>query len=215
MPTLVRQVYTSPATGIFAPVSREMMGKEVLFLYSEQHIVQTKLGTFSLDDAAYAAYLEGKLWISWNIGNRKKEQVPKTEKPVLPVTVSDQAVRLRDACARQDICCFLQEHFPGMQIPVPYRERMSGLAIDEMNLSVRSSNALMRANAGTFGRVREIIMMEDGLKKIRNLGIKSEREIIRSFFSACYDHLSPTEQAVFWQKVIDRVPSGENSFGLL
>ena len=215
MPTLVRQVYTSPATGIFAPVFREMMGKEVLFLYSEQHIVQIKLGTFSLDDAAYAAYLEGKLWISWNIGNRKKEQVPKTEKPVLPVTVSDQAVRLRDACARQDICCFLQEHFPGMQIPVPYRERMSGLAIDEMNLSVRSSNALMRANAGTFGRVREIIMMEDGLKKIRNLGIKSEREIIRSFFSACYDHLSPAEQAVFWQKVIDRVPSGESSFGLL
>ncbi len=215
MPTLVRQVYTSPATGIFAPVFREMMGKEVLFLYSEQHIVQTKLGTFSLDDAAYAAYLEGKLWISWNIGNRKKEQVPKTEKPVLPVTVSDQAVRLRDACARQDICCFLQEHFPGMQIPVPYRERMSGLAIDEMNLSVRSSNALMRANAGTFGRVREIIMMEDGLKKIRNLGIKSEREILRSFFSACYDHLSPTEQAIFWQKVIDRVPSGESSFGLL
>lgn len=215
MPKLVRQVYTSPATGIFAPVFREMMGKEVLILYSEQHIVQTKLGTFSLDDAAYAAYLEGKLWISWNIGNRKQEQVAKTEKPYLPMTVTDQAVRLRDACARQEICCFLQEHFPGMQIPVPYRERMSELAIDEMNLSVRSSNALMRANAKTFGRVREIIMMEDGLKKIRNLGMKSEREILRSFFTACYDHLSPTEQAVFWQKLIDRVPPGEESSDLL
>ena len=92
---------------------------------------------------------------------------------------------------------------------------MSELAIDEMNLSVRSSNALMRANAKTFGRVREIIMMEDGLKKIRNLGIKSEREILRSFFTACYDHLSPTEQAVFWQKLIDRVPPGEKSSDLL
>lgn len=184
-------------------------------MYSEQHIVQTKLGTFSLDDAAYAAYLEGKLWISWNIGNRKQEQVAKTEKPYLPMTVTDQAVRLRDACARQEICCFLQEHFPGMQIPVPYRERMSELAIDEMNLSVRSSNALMRANAKTFGRVREIIMMEDGLKKIRNLGMKSEREILRSFFTACYEHLSPTEQAVFWQKLIDRVPPGEKSSALL
>ena len=71
MPKLVRQVYTSPATGIFAPVFRETKGKEVLYLYSEQHIVKTELGTFSLDDAAYAAYLEGKLWINWGIGRRK------------------------------------------------------------------------------------------------------------------------------------------------
>ena len=75
-----------------------------------------------------------------------------------------------------------------------------------MNLSVRSSNALMRANARTFGRVKEITMMEDGLKKIRNLGIKSEREILRNFFSACYYQLSPTEQAVFWQTVIANRP---------
>ena len=31
MPKLVRQVYTSPATGIFAPVFWEMFRKEVLF----------------------------------------------------------------------------------------------------------------------------------------------------------------------------------------
>ena len=204
MPMLVRQAYTSPATGIFAPVFRESMGKEVLFLYSEQHIVKTKLGTFSLDDASYAAYLEGKLWINWNTGNQKKERPASPAQSFVPVNVSDEAVCLRDAAAKQDVYFFLQERFPGKQIPVPYRERMSELGIDEMNLSVRSSNALMRANAKSFGRVKEIIMMEDGLKKIRNLGIKSEREIIRSFFSACYYQLSPTEQAVFWQKVIDQ-----------
>ena len=86
---------------------------------------------------------------------------------------------------------------------MPYRERMGELPIEEMNLSVRSSNALMRANARTFGRVREIIQMEDGLKRIRNLGIKSEKEIVRNFFSACYEQLSPAEQAVFWQRVLD------------
>ena len=46
-------------------------------------------------------------------------------------------------------------------------------------------------------------LSEDGLKKIRNLGAKSESEIIRSFFTACYCQLKPSEQAVFWQKVLD------------
>ena len=32
--------------------------KRGAFLYSEPHIVKTRLGTFSLDDAAYAAYLD-------------------------------------------------------------------------------------------------------------------------------------------------------------
>ena len=57
VPTLVRQVYTSPATGIFAPVFRETKGKEVLYLYSEQHIVKTELGTFSQPSAnCFAAF---------------------------------------------------------------------------------------------------------------------------------------------------------------
>ena len=173
-------------------------------MYSEQHIVKTELGTFSLDDAAYAAYLEGKLWINWTVGRRKSEKASAVGKPFIPLNVSDEAICLRDAAARQDVYSFLQQQFPGREVPVPYRERMSELAIDEMNLSVRSSNALMRANARTFGRVKEITMMEDGLKKIRNLGIKSEREILRNFFSACYYQLSPAEQAVFWQKVIEQ-----------
>ena len=158
-------------------------------MYTEQHIVRTRLGTFCLDDASYADYLAGKLWISWGTQSR-------------PVNVSEEAIRLRDA-ARQDVYHFLQETFPGRQVPVPYRERMGELPIEEMNLSVRSSNALMRANARTFGRVREIIQMEDGLKRIRNLGIKSEKEIVRNFFAACYEQLSPAEQAVFWQRLLD------------
>ena len=179
-------------------------------MYSEQHIVKTSLGTFSLDDASYADYLEGKLWISWGAGKRSQAQ-QKAAKPRTPVNVSEEAIRLRDA-ARQDVYLFLQETFPGKQIPVPFRERMSELPIDEMNLSVRSSNALMRANARTFGRVKEIIMMEDGLKKIRNLGVKSEKEIVRNFFSACYYQLTPAEQAVFWQRVIDAEPETETAF---
>ena len=98
----------------------------------------------------------------------------------------------------------LQQTFPGIQIQVPYRNRMKDMSIDEMNLSVRSSNALMRANAKTFERVMEIMQMENGFRLIRNLGAKSEKEIIRNFFCACYANLTPNEQAVFWQKVIDK-----------
>ena len=181
-------------------------------MYSEQHIVKTRLGTFSLDDASYADYLEGKLWISWGAGKRSQTQ-QMAAKPRTPVNVSDEAIRLRDA-ARADVYLFLQDTFPGKKVAVPYRERMSELPIDEMSLSVRSSNALMRANAKTFGRVKEIIMVEDGLKRIRNLGVKSEKEIVRNFFSACYYQLSPTEQAVFWQRVIDAQPETETAFRL-
>ncbi len=172
-----------------------------IFLYSEKHEVVTRWGRFLLDDGAYAAYLEGKLWISW--GSSRPTPKPRIPPPV-PVQVSEEALRLREAASRQDLFLFLQQHFPGRRIPVPYRERMEDRPIDELNLSFRASNALMRANARTLGRVWEILQMEDGLKKIRSLGIKSEREIRRSFFSGCYAGLTLPEQAVFWQTVLDR-----------
>ena len=118
------------------------------------------------------------------------------------VTPSAEAIGYRDLSQTQDVYLMLQLYCPGSQVGLPYRQRMADLSIEELNLSVRSSNALMRANARTFGRLFEILQMEDGLKKIRNLGIKSEREIIRSFFSACYYHLTQTEQAYYWQNVI-------------
>ncbi len=122
-------------------------------------------------------------------------------------TVSAEAVNFRDLSLHQDIYLMLQLYCPGKQVGLPYRERMKELPIEEMNLSVRASNALMRANARTFGRVMEILMIEDGLKKIRNLGVKSEKEIVRSFFTSCYYHLKPNEQAAFWQKILDAYPA--------
>ncbi len=173
-------------------------------MYSEQHEVTTRWGHFLLDDAAYAAFLEGKLWISWGMKTRISEAERKPdEKPFIPPDISEKAIRLRDAAVHQEVYALLQQCFPGTRVPVPYRSRMKDLSIEEMNLSVRATNALMRANARCFGRVSEIMQMEDGLKKIRNLGTKSEREIIRSFFSACYYRLKPAEQAVFWQQIID------------
>ena len=59
-----------------------------------------------------------------------------------------------------------------------------------MCLSVRSSNGLMRAGANTFGKVKEIMEQENGLRTIRNLGVKSEKEIKLCFFNSCYSLLN-------------------------
>ena len=72
-----------------------------------------------------------------------------------------------------------------------------------MNLTVRSSNGLKRANVGTFGRLRALLAMENGILSVRNLGQKSAKEIKRIFFEECYSRLMPYEKAQYWQEVLD------------
>lgn len=91
---------------------------------------------------------------------------------------------------------FLREHFPGAEVEIPYRVRMKDVPIDEMSLTVRSSNGLMRAGTKTFGALHELMLMENGLRAVRNLGQKSEQEILHYFFNACYAMLRPGEQVV-------------------
>ena len=86
---------------------------------------------------------------------------------------------------------------------IPYSSRLSDLSIDEMNLTVRSSNGLKRANAGTFGRLRDLLAMENGILSVRNLGQKSAKEIKQHFFEESYARLFPYEKAQYWQEVIE------------
>ena len=105
--------------------------------------------------------------------------------------------------SKQGLYASLRSSFPGVQVEIPYKQRMKDLPIDELALSVRASNGLMRANAGTFGRLWDLMAGENGLRAVRNLGEKSEREIKRCFFDACYHFLSINEQAIFWQNVLN------------
>ncbi len=51
--------------------------------------------------------------------------------------------------------------------------------ISELNLSVRSYNCLKRAGCDTVGAILTLLKEdEDGLRKIRNLGSRSEQEIL-------------------------------------
>lgn len=90
---------------------------------------------------------------------------------------------------------------------VPYSTRLAELSIDEMNLTVRSSNGLKRANIHTFSNLKDVLGTENGLSHIRNIGTKSIKEIKQFFFEECYTRLLPYEKAQYWQEVLDSTHS--------
>ena len=165
-----------------------------------RYVVTTHWGTFSLDEASYQDYLAGNLWICWTPG--KPAQPQHTASGYVPPNVTDRAVTLRDQADKSGVLATL--HQLGIhEALVPYSSRLADLSIDEMSLTVRSSNGLKRANAGTFGRLRDLLAMENGILSVRNLGQKSAKEIKQLFFEECYARLLPYEKAHYWQEVID------------
>ena len=165
-----------------------------------RYVVTTHWGTFSLDEASYQDYLAGKLWISWVPG--KPTQPQQETNGIVPPNVTERAVALRDQADKSGVLatlCQLGVH----EAPVPYSNRLADLGVDEMSLTVRSSNGLKRANAGTFGRLRDLLASENGILSVRNLGQKSAKEIKQMFFEECYSRLLPYEKAQYWQEVLD------------
>ncbi len=158
--------------------------------------VQTHWGYFSLDEDSYQDYLAGKLWIIWKPG---KTETPKPEAEL--THLSAEAIRLRES-AQADAYSLLQVRFPATAI-TPYQKRMENVGIDELLLSVRSSNGLHGAGLDTLGGVMKIMEQEGGLRSVRNLGTKSEAEIRRHFINYCYGLLSEGEKGQYWQMIID------------
>jgi DNA-directed RNA polymerase alpha subunit len=89
-----------------------------------------------------------------------------------------------------------------IKVNVGFSKSACDASIEELVLSVRSYNALRRANVTTLGDLIERLN-EGGLKSIRNLGAKSVKEIEAAFMTECYDRLLPYEKAAFWQDVLD------------
>ena len=89
------------------------------------------------------------------------------------------------------------------QTRIPFRRRMAALSLEELNLSVRSRNCLMRAGLRTFGDLNERLGREGDIAQIWNLGTKSREEIIRVFRGECYARLNAAEQQDYWQRVLE------------
>ena len=165
-----------------------------------RYVVTTHWGTFSLDEASYQDYLAGNLWICWTPG--KPAQPQNTTSSYISPNVTDRAVSLRDQADKAGVLTMLYQ-LGIHDALVPYSSRLADLSIDEMSLTVRSSNGLKRANIHTFGTLKEILAIENGLQNIRNIGQKSIREIKQLFFEECYSRLLPYEKAQYWQEVLD------------
>lgn len=91
----------------------------------------------------------------------------------------------------------------GLRFPVYINERAENTDIAELDLSVRSSNCLKRANIHTVGDLMNSISGVEDLKKIRNCGMKSVREIMDHLFQYQYMVLTPERQKKFIDRVIE------------
>ena len=168
-----------------------------------RYVVTTHWGTFSLDEGSYQDYLAGKLWICWTPGKPEQQRSPTDH---VPVNVTDQAIALREQADKIGILETLRKQGI-LEAIVPYSNRLAELGIDEMNLTVRSSNGLKRANIHTFSQLYDRMQAENGLISIRNIGQKSLKEIKQSFFVECYTRLLPYEKAHYWQEILDNCDS--------
>ena len=75
-------------------------------------------------------------------------------------------------------------------------------SIDELNLSVRSQNALRRAQIDTIGDLVDALNKE-AVKEIRNLGRKSYSEIQTKLLVYNYESMSERKKADFMESLID------------
>lgn len=91
-----------------------------------------------------------------------------------------------------------------IQVEIPLYEDFLAQPIDELNLSVRAYNGLMRANIATVKKLVTALTEDCGLERIRNLGKKSISEIKRALLTESYARLTEAQKDSFWQYVLER-----------
>lgn len=91
----------------------------------------------------------------------------------------------------------------GLWVRIPMTRKLWDTSVDELNLTVRSRNGLMRAGTDTIGKVSELIMRDDGLSKVRNLGKKSIAEIKTVLLEEGYRDLDHAGKLRFWREFLD------------
>ena len=74
--------------------------------------------------------------------------------------------------------------------------------IEVLDLSVRASNSLKRADLHTVGAVVQAVASGRELKGIRNCGAKSVKEIMEHLFLYQYNSLSPDRQEAYLLEVV-------------
>lgn len=89
-----------------------------------------------------------------------------------------------------------------IKVNVGFSKSSCDASIEELALSVRSYNALRRANVTTLGDLIERLN-EGGLKSIRNLGAKSYSEIQTKMLVYGFERLSEREKSEFFYNLVE------------
>lgn len=89
-----------------------------------------------------------------------------------------------------------------IKIKIGYSIRDCNASIEDLALSVRSYNALRRANIITIGDLIERLN-EGGLKTVRNLGSKSFSEIQTKIMVYGFEQLSEKEKLEFFYYLVE------------
>ena len=83
------------------------------------------------------------------------------------------------------------------KFPVYLRERYKTVDIDALELSVRSQNCLRRAGFQTVYDLMSGIRGTEDLKRIRNCGANSSREIMENLFLFQYQDTRPEQRGSY------------------
>ena len=89
----------------------------------------------------------------------------------------------------------------GCQIELGYTQKLCDTDVKDLDLSVRSYNALMRAGCKTVGETITAIN-ENALLKVRNLGVKSVAEIRSLILEYGYSQLSDRRKKDFLHNLV-------------
>ena len=89
-----------------------------------------------------------------------------------------------------------------LKFPIYLNSRLYETDIETLELSARASNCLHRAGFATIGELVEAIDSFDDLKKIRNCGDKSVKEIMQKLFCYQYSQLDTTKKIKYINKIL-------------
>ena len=85
-------------------------------------------------------------------------------------------------------------------IAIPFNDEMLEVPIKNLDMSPRTTNALMRAHLDT---IKDVIDYKE-ITKVKNLGKVGIIEFFETTLDWCWDHMNRREQAEFLLDVIDR-----------
>ena len=119
------------------------------------------------------------------------------------MNTTSQANKLYNETEKVGLIPVLRQFGNGLRVRIPMSQSFWDSSIDELNLSVRARNGLMRARAATIGEVSELIMSEGGVEAVRNLGRKSIAEIKTTILVESYNRLGPKARLAFWEHFVE------------